>query len=111
MDTLYHPDGKEVGSVNELMIDKKSGNISYAVISFGGFLGLGSDYYPLPWKALRYDTRLDGYVTEITAPQLDGAPKYSKGTDPDWRDDYDTRIHDYYGSDKFIGLVPYPNSL
>jgi hypothetical protein len=65
---------------------------------------MGSDYYPIPWKALRYDTRLEGYVTDITGPQLEGAPKYSKGSDPDWLDDYDSRMHDLYGSDTWCPI-------
>jgi sporulation protein YlmC with PRC-barrel domain len=108
---LYNARGDRVGTVDDLMIDKRSGTISYAIISFGGFLGLGADHYPLPWKALRYDMELGGYVTEISAPQLEGAPSYSKGEDPDWSDDYETRMRDYYRRDQFKGVMPFPNSF
>ena len=55
------------------MIDKISGKVAYAVISFGGFLGMGEDYYPVPWASLKYDTSLGGYRTGITQDQLKGA--------------------------------------
>jgi sporulation protein YlmC with PRC-barrel domain len=109
---VYNKEGKEIGSVQDLMIDKRSGNITYAIISFGGFLGLGTGHYPLPWKAFKYDMGLGGYVTEIIAPQLQGAPSHPKDSEPDWTGGYESRTHDYYNSDKFARLVvPYPNSL
>jgi sporulation protein YlmC with PRC-barrel domain len=64
---VYGPDGTKIGSIERVMIDKLNGKVSYAVLSFGGFLGIGDDYYPLPWRSLKYDTNLGGYVTGITA--------------------------------------------
>jgi PRC-barrel domain protein len=55
------------------MIDKRSGKVAYAVVSFGGFLGMGEDYYPMPWSKLDYDTSLGGYRVDITEDQLKGA--------------------------------------
>src|SRR5712675_3034183 len=75
---VYGADQKKIGSVQRVMIDKISGKVAYAVVSFGGFLGMGEDYFPLPWNALKYDTRLDGYRTNITESQLKGAPRYSR---------------------------------
>ena len=67
------------------------------MVSFGGFLGMGEDYFPLPWSALKYDTRLDGYRTNITESQLKGAPRYSRSQDWDWSNrDNDRRVYDYY---------------
>ena len=54
------------------MIDKISGKVAYAVVAFGGFLGMGEDYYPLPWPNLKYDTRLGGYRVGVTEDQLKG---------------------------------------
>jgi sporulation protein YlmC with PRC-barrel domain len=109
---VYNKEGKEIGSVQDLMIDKRSGNISYAVVSFGGFLGLGTDHFPMPWKAFKYDMGLGGYLTDISPPQLKGAPSHPKDGGSDWSSDYEKRTHDYYNSDKFVGLVvPYPNSI
>jgi hypothetical protein len=64
------------------MIDKQTGQVAYAILSFGRFLGVGSSYHPLPWSLLRYDTNLGGYVVEIDESQLKGAPSYPVGTDP-----------------------------
>jgi PRC-barrel domain len=95
--TVYGPDDSKIGSIQRVMIDKISGRVSYAVLSFGGFLGIGDDYYPLPWQSLKYDTTLGGYRTNITEQQLRGAPKYSNDNDWDWMDTNRTRsVNDYY---------------
>ena len=57
---VYGADNQKIGSIQRVMIDKMSGKVSYAVLSFGGFLGIGDDYYPLPWQSLKYDTNLGG---------------------------------------------------
>ncbi len=54
---VYGAKGERIGSVQRVMIDKISGKVAYAVVSFGGFLGIGEDYYPMPWSQLKYDTR------------------------------------------------------
>ena len=59
--SVYSPGREEIGSIDHLMIDKRSGKISYAVMSFGGFLGLGHSHYPIPWSALRYDKVAEGF--------------------------------------------------
>ena len=71
---VYGADGTHVGTIDHLVIDKVSGKITYAVMSFGGLLGLGQDFHPIPWSALTYDTALGGYRTGITEDQLRGAP-------------------------------------
>ena len=95
---VYNAQSEHMGSIERVMIEKRSGQVSYAVVSFGGFLGMGSDYYPLPWPALKYDTNLGGYRTTITEQQLKGAPKY-QGNSWDW-EDYERRRHvyDYYNT-------------
>jgi sporulation protein YlmC with PRC-barrel domain len=103
---VYNSADDPVGTVYELMIDKRSGNIAYAVISFGGFLGMGSDHYPLPWKALKYDTRLEGYVTDLTPAQLEGAPAFGKDAPPSWDGEYQGRLEDFYSADRYIGIMP-----
>ena len=72
---VYGTDDRKIGSVQRLMVDKISGKVAYAVVSFGGFLGMGEDYFPMPWASLKYDTALGGYRTGITEDQLKGAPK------------------------------------
>jgi hypothetical protein len=96
---VYGAGGNKIGSIERVMIDKLSGKVSYAVLSFGGFLGIGDDHYPLPWQSLKYDTNLGGYVTGITEAQLQNAPKYSNDNSWNWSD-HPTRtraVNDYYG--------------
>ena len=94
---VYGADAKKIGSVERVMIDKVSGRISYVVLSFGGFLGIGDDYYPLPWQSLKYDTKLGGYVTGITEDKLKGAPKYANDGAWDWGAPATAKtIDDYY---------------
>jgi hypothetical protein len=94
---VYGADDRKIGSVQRVMIDKISGKVAYAVISFGGFLGMGEDYYPLPWSNLKYDTSLGGYRVGITEDQLKGAPKYTRSAEWDWSDrGRDRQVYDYY---------------
>jgi PRC-barrel domain protein len=93
---VYSAGGESVGSIERIMIDKISGKVAYAVMSFGGFMGIGEDYYPVPWSQLTYDTNLGGYRTNITKEQLDRAPKYSESTGWNWSRENDRRVYDYY---------------
>jgi hypothetical protein len=103
--TVYDPQGNEVGSIKRLMIDKLSGKVAYAVMSFGGFLGMGADEHTIPWNKLDYDTSLGGFRTDITADQLRGAPAYSRGTDYDWSDrERERELHDYYRAPYYWGI-------
>lgn len=99
---VYSPNRDKVGSIDHLVIDKKSGKIVYAVMSFGGFLGLGHSHYPLPWNALRYDTAAGGFVTNVTESQLRDAPAFS---DDSWDNrDWETRVHSHYRVPPYWGL-------
>jgi hypothetical protein len=94
---VYGPDDRKIGTVQRVMIDKISGKVAYAVVSFGGFLGMGEDYYPMPWPKLDYDTSLGGYRVDITEDQLKGAPKFNRSTDWNWSDrSRDKAVYDYY---------------
>jgi hypothetical protein len=95
---VFGPDETKIGSIERVMIDKVSGRVSYAVLGFGGFLGLGNDHYPLPWQSLKYDTRLGGYRTGVTEDQLRSAPKYRDDSDWNWTDVARNRaLNEYYG--------------
>jgi hypothetical protein len=95
---VYGGDDTKIGSIERVMIDKKSGRVSYAVLSFGGILGIGDDHYPLPWQSLKYDTALRGYRTGITETQLKGAPKYGNDNAWNWNDPASAAtINCYYG--------------
>jgi sporulation protein YlmC with PRC-barrel domain len=95
---VFGADAQKIGTIERVMIDKVSGRVSYAVLGFGGFLGIGNDHYPLPWQSLKYDTRLGGYVTGVTESQLRGAPKFGNDNDWSWADAARNRaVNDYYG--------------
>jgi hypothetical protein len=91
--------GDIIGEIERVMIDKISGKVAYAVMSFGGFLGMGEDHYPLPWSVLTYNPILGGYEVELTEQQLKNAPKYSRNESWDWADRQRTQeVTDYYGT-------------
>ena len=97
--------GDKIGSIERVMIDKITGKVAYAVMSFGGFLGIGEDYYPLPWSLLTYNPRLDGYEVNITEQQLKGAPKYSKHESWDWTSrERGQTLHDYYNATPYWNM-------
>src|SRR5689334_4972747 len=73
---VYSSQGERLGSVYNMVIDKGVGQVVYAIVSFGGFLGIGEMYYPLPWEKLTYDTRQTGYIVDIERGQLQNAPSF-----------------------------------
>ena len=91
---VYDRSGRDIGSIDHLMIEKRTGQVRYSVISFGGFLGLGKSHYPIPWDALEYDPSLRGYRTDVAEQQLRDAPEFS---DDSWqRRDYEDRLRAHY---------------
>jgi hypothetical protein len=98
---VYGTDQNKIGELERVMIDKLSGKVAYAVLSFGGFLGIGEDYYPMPWSTLKYDTNLGGYRVGVTKDQLDKAPKYSESSGWNWNRDNDRRVYDYYKAEPY----------
>jgi sporulation protein YlmC with PRC-barrel domain len=96
---VYGAEGNNVGEIDHLIIDKQSGRVAYAVMSFGGFMGLGHSHYPIPWSALTYDKSLGGFRTAITEKMLKDAPEFS---DDSWQDrDWETKTHQYYRSQPY----------
>jgi sporulation protein YlmC with PRC-barrel domain len=75
---VYDAQGKRIGTIKRLVIEKVSGHVAYAVTTFGGFLGVGAETHTIPWEQLHYDTGLHGYRTEITEGQLRQAPEFSR---------------------------------
>src|SRR5215213_4502428 len=76
---VYDANGERIGAIKRLVIEKISGHVAYAITSFGGFLGVGSEIHTIPWEQLHYDTTLHGYRTNITEEQLRQAPEFSRG--------------------------------
>jgi hypothetical protein len=103
--TVFDPQGNNIGSIKRLMIDKVSGRVAYAVMSFGGFLGIGEEEHSVPWNKLTYDTNLGGYQTDITTDQLRGAPAFSRDPEYDWSDrTREQELHDHYRAPYYWGV-------
>lgn len=101
---VFNRAGERIGRIDNLSIDKVSGEVVYALLSFGGFLGIGDKLHPLPWARLEYDVEKGGYVVPLSKEQLEAAPALRPdeledlGAGASWRDS----IGAYYG-----GLGPY----
>ena len=95
--SVYNMSGDKLGSVEDLMIDKTTGRVAYAILSFGGFLGIGNRHHPLPWTTLHYDRTMGGFVVNLDRTVLEGAPTYGEGETPAWEDErWGRQVHDYY---------------
>ena len=93
---VYDNSGEKLGSVHDVVLDKVSGRADYAIMSFGGFLGIGDRYHPLPWNQLRYDTRLGGYVVGVDRARLEAAPSYEAADLDLWGGARSRAIDQYY---------------
>jgi PRC-barrel domain protein len=94
---VYSRNGDSLGTIDHTMIDKFTGQVEYAVMSCGGFLGMGESYNPVPWKSLTYDTGLDGYVIDADRARLEQAPRFQSSS-PNWSDrNYTDRVDEYWG--------------
>lgn len=93
---VYDRKGEQIGTISNFMVDKVSGQVAYAVMSFGGFLGLGESHHPLPWRALTYDVRLGGYVVDIDPGQLADAPRHGADEDPYADSAFGKNVDAYY---------------
>ncbi len=94
---VFDRDGTRLGTVYNFMVDKVTGQVAYAVMSFGGFLGLGERFHPLPWKALTYDPERGGYVVDLDRARLEAAPSFAAGEEP-WNNPEGRRnIFGFYG--------------
>jgi hypothetical protein len=93
---VYNRQGEKLGSVYNFMVDKRSGKVEYAVMSFGGFLGMGDSYHPLPWNVLKYDTSQGGYVVDLDKRVLQEGPSYTLDQEPRYDRTYGEEIDRYY---------------
>ncbi|MCC6001313.1 MAG: PRC-barrel domain-containing protein [Pararhodobacter sp.] len=92
---VYSPNGDDLGHIDDVVVEPASGRVVYGVLQFGGFLGIGSDYFPIPFGRLRYDGTREAYVTDLTKEQLEAAPHH----DDNWYHDreWQERAHQHYG--------------
>lgn len=96
--SAFDIDGRKLGSLHAIHFHRATGQVEYALLSLGGFLGLGQSYHPVPFRTLRFDEKLGGYVVAITKALLDGGPSYRPDNAPTWDAAYARRLTDYYAS-------------
>jgi hypothetical protein len=94
---VRRPNGDHLGQIRRVMIEKTTGKVSYAVMNFGGFLGVGEASFPVPWEKLKYNETLDAYELDISDDQLSGAPQFTDEAAYDWSRAEGRRVHDFYG--------------
>ena len=93
---VYDRQGNKLGEVYNFMVGKRSGRVAYAVMSFGGLLGMGSSHYPLPWSALDYHTEKGGYVVDVDKDRLSGAPSHRPNEDAFANPAYSRSVTDHW---------------
>ncbi len=88
---------ENLGKIEELVIDKINGNVRYAVLSFGGLLGLGDKYFAIPWQLLNYDESNDCFIINVDKEKLKNATGFNKDSWPDFADkEWNTTLYNYY---------------
>ena len=93
---VYDRNGDRLGTIYNFMVDKVNGQVEYAVLSFGGLFGMGTEYYPLPWDRLTYNEELGGYRVDLVKEDLEEAPRYSAEQEPSYDRAYGERIDTFY---------------
>ena len=102
---VRRPSGETIGTIQRLMIDKISGSVAYAVLRFGGFLGLGEKHLPIPWAKLSFDPAMNAYQVNISDDELAKAPSYAADKEFDWGDrSQERQVHDYYKTRPYWGI-------
>jgi hypothetical protein len=96
---VRNPAGETLGTIERVMIDKRSGKVAYAVMRFGGFLGLGAERQPIPWNLLKYDEDVGGYVLNLSRETLEGAPTTGRDIDAEFTDrEWREPLYRHYGA-------------
>lgn len=97
-DAVKNPAGDDLGKIEEIMLDLSSGRVAYAVLSFGGFLGIGNKLFAIPWQALSVDEDAKEFILDIDKQRLENAPGFDKDNWPDMADrEFGTKVYSYYG--------------
>lgn len=94
---VFRPNGDRIGKIDHFMVEKRSGQVEYVVMSFGGFLGLGEELRPLPWGALEYDSKLEGYVVTADDDTFRNSPFIEGASAPEWDSAYAKVLYGYWG--------------
>lgn len=98
-DDVCNLDDDKLGTIQDIMLDIQSGQVRYAVLSSGGFLGMGDRLFAIPWNALKIDGPNKRFTLDMDVERLKGAPGFDKDNWPDWGDGtWSTNVDSYYGS-------------
>ncbi len=101
-DTVRNQAGEDLGRIEEIMLDVASGDIAYAVLSFGGFLGLGDKLFAVPWNAFELNAENHEFILDVDKATLENAPGFDKDNWPDFADtSFTSQIHTHYGQDPY----------
>jgi len=95
---VFNRKDEDLGDIKEIMIDMGTGRVAYAVLSYGGFMGIGDKLFAVPWHALTLDTANKRFVLDVEKDRLDNAPGFDKDQWPDMADTaWAKEVHEYYG--------------
>jgi sporulation protein YlmC with PRC-barrel domain len=101
-DKVVNAEGDELGKITDIMLDVPSGKIAYAVLSFGGFLGVGDKLFAIPWQALTLDAENKDFILDVDTDKLKAAPGFDKDHWPSMaQDEWALKVHSYYGVDPY----------
>jgi sporulation protein YlmC with PRC-barrel domain len=99
-DSVVNAADQDLGDIKDIMLDMQTGQVAYAVLSFGGFLGMGDKLFAVPWQALHLDTVNKRFVLDIDKDRMQNAPGFDKDAWPDMADArWAQHIHSFYGTD------------
>jgi sporulation protein YlmC with PRC-barrel domain len=109
-DSVVNAREEVLGDIKEIMLDMRSGQVAYAVLAFGGFLGIGEKLFAVPWQALRLDTANKRFVLDVTKDRLQHAPGFDPDRWPDMSDiSWAAEVHTFYGTDPDLTSTPMPH--
>jgi sporulation protein YlmC with PRC-barrel domain len=97
-DRVRNNAGEDLGTIDEIMIDTATGRVAYAVLSYGGFLGMGDKLFAIPWRAFTLDQENEEFILDVSKQTLESAPGFDKDNWPDMTNpEWETQIHSFYG--------------
>lgn len=100
---VYNLQDEDLGDIKEIMLDMRQGQVAYAVLSFGGWLGMGDKLFAVPWQALQLDTANKRFLLDVSKEHLKNAPGFNKDNWPDMASaEFSTQIHNFYGTQQNV---------
>ncbi len=107
-DNVYNHKDEDLGDIKDIMLDVNNGRIAYAVLSFGGFLGIADKLFAVPWSALKLDTANKRFLLNVDKERLESAPGFNKDEWPDMADPtWQNTVNSYYGTRSYTDTTSY----